>query len=643
MVVLRGGHEAGTKRLASPDSSHSFHTVKMALCGELQGIGTATIPPAPKARVQTPCWLLGLPRELIAVVMWQLRDEVGPLLVCRQVCKRLGAIVTGHDSLWRWVCAAEHLLLADAVPGGGGGGHWFGYFSRRRHLMQQWRTKQCTLQRAPANVPLRAKLALPSVLASGLAGEHEVAVRVYTGRMDGRVRELVLSAAGEPSEATATGTGTGTGSARAQQQQQQPGEGEAEGEATDADAGGEPEPDSGAATRTLGASSGGDADANAEAEDQPDGSCAVVSMALGAAMLWTGSMDSAVTVWDCSSSSDTFEAMARLEFHKGGVISLVTNDRYAMSGSLDGTVAVWRANAQTLADRQTQPEPEPWQRPAACAGWLHCAFEQHEAMIASLAISPVSSACGGRLGCSGSNDQTVYLYDLEAGKALSVFTGHTDCIGALAVWGDAAILSGSDDCTIRVWPLPGLDALPPRPCDAASASRRDAPVRGHARLQLQAGEEAPGDTVSTGKRTADSRGREDTDAAMETGIEARRAVVARARVKKQQARTILTGHADWVLRLRVVPSRNTLVSSSSDCTIRIWDLERMACLHVLARHEGLPTGLEITCGGRFIISASEAAADESEVNVWDLQEGALMCVITLQAFRVFKMTPEIVV
>lgn len=69
-------------------------------------------------------------------------------------------------------------------------------------------------------------------------------------------------------------------------------------------------------------------------------------------------------------------------------------------------------------------------------GWLRCS---------------ALSTDGKRL-ATGSLDCTIYLWDVESGKVIKTFKGHTDDINALAFLSNGnEIVSGSDDATIRIW------------------------------------------------------------------------------------------------------------------------------------------------------------------------------------------------
>ena len=67
--------------------------------------------------------------------------------------------------------------------------------------------------------------------------------------------------------------------------------------------------------------------------------------------------------------------------------------------------------------------------------------------VTSVAFSP-----DGKWALSGSNDNTVRLWDCQTGKELRSFLGHSDAVSSVAFSPDGKwALSGSDDKTVRLW------------------------------------------------------------------------------------------------------------------------------------------------------------------------------------------------
>ena len=77
-------------------------------------------------------------------------------------------------------------------------------------------------------------------------------------------------------------------------------------------------------------------------------------------------------------------------------------------------------------------------------------FEGHTDQVHSLAISP-----NGKLALSGSTDHTARLWDIEKGEEIKKFQGHTDEVRCVLFSPDGnQVLTASRDTTIRLWRMP---------------------------------------------------------------------------------------------------------------------------------------------------------------------------------------------
>jgi WD40 repeat protein len=76
----------------------------------------------------------------------------------------------------------------------------------------------------------------------------------------------------------------------------------------------------------------------------------------------------------------------------------------------------------------------------------------HTSAVNSVAFSP-----DGKLLASGSDDNTIKLWDVATGQEVRTFEGHTDWVTSVAFSPDGKLLaSGSWDNTIKLWDISDL-------------------------------------------------------------------------------------------------------------------------------------------------------------------------------------------
>jgi len=74
----------------------------------------------------------------------------------------------------------------------------------------------------------------------------------------------------------------------------------------------------------------------------------------------------------------------------------------------------------------------------------------------------------------------------------------------------------------------------------------------------------------------------------------------------------------------VTPDGKRAVSSSSDHTLKVWELESDRALRTLVGHSRSVNGVAVTPDGKRAVSAS----DDQTLKVWELESGACLATLT---------------
>ncbi|WP_433440976.1 protein kinase domain-containing protein [Nonomuraea sp. CA-141351] len=283
----------------------------------------------------------------------------------------------------------------------------------------------------------------------------------------------------------------------------------------------------------------------------------------GKSVAVTGSDDKTVRLWDLTTGRPIG---APLTGHTGAVLAVATTTMngkpVAVTGSDDKTVRLW--------DLTTG-------RP------IGAPLTGHTGAVLAVATTTVD---GKPVAVSAGKDRVLRFWDLKTGKpAGAARPGHTDWVRALAVTPDA-VVSASDDKTVRVWDLASDQVI----------TIRDLP---DVVISLAA--------IKTGTSwTLLGAGRDGVIRGWDTAGE--------------PVGTPLTGHTGFVTAVTaaVVDGVPTAFSGGADKSVRTWDLTKWTASAVAAGTPGHSAAVKAvaltTVGGRPV--AVSGGADKT-VRMWD--------------------------
>jgi WD40 repeat protein len=208
-------------------------------------------------------------------------------------------------------------------------------------------------------------------------------------------------------------------------------------------------------------------------------------------------------------------------------------------------------------------------------------FVGHEDQVAAVAVT-----VDGRRVLSGSHDCTLRLWDLQTGRLLRSFVGHTDGVLMVATMPDGrGALSASGDGTIRLWDL----------------------ETGETRHIVR------GDEIPLYKVAVTPDGQRAVSSPLSRSLELWDLASGRFRFN-------LIGHGDIVRAVAVTPDGHRALSGSQDCTLKLWDLANGRLVLTLAGHKAPVTAVAVLPDGGRAISGSV----DGILEVWDLASGRLL-------------------
>ncbi len=292
-----------------------------------------------------------------------------------------------------------------------------------------------------------------------------------------------------------------------------------------------------------------------------------------------------------------------------------------LSGRFDEEVLAERQTVDMSAKKKPQPsatDSGAEQELPPGVKLLHT-LEGHQGSVNCVAFDPQ----GGTL-ASGSDDNTVKLWNMQSGKLLHTLEGHQDMVFGVAFNPQGGMLaSGSGDKTVKLW--------------EARSGKLLRTLEGHQEMvwsvtfDLQGGMLASGSgdntvklwDVRSGKllRTLEEHHRIVLSVTFDLQGGMLASGSADNTVKLWEARSgkllrTLEGHQSAVYSVAFDPQGKTLASGSDDNTVKLWEAQSGKLLRTLEAHTSPIETLGFLCAGRLLASKGQ----DNVVRIWSCQD-----------------------
>ncbi|MBV7338849.1 hypothetical protein KFU94_63645 [Chloroflexi bacterium TSY] len=329
-------------------------------------------------------------------------------------------------------------------------------------------------------------------------------------------------------------------------------------------------------------------------------------------LLASASEDATICLWDLASG----ELLSILTEQTGTVYSIAFgttrhgDQQMLASASQDGTIRLWTSSGK-----------EPFE---------HRLLTEHTASVTAVDFSP-----DGDYLVYGSNDHTVYLWDIRNGTRRQMMRGHTDSVNCTAFSPDGkSIASSSADATIRLWDvasgqcyqtmsghtdLIGGVAFSPDGSMLASASTDNTvrlwnPHTAHCRLTLRGyPRNVRGTAISPDGSMVASGG---DDAIL-------RLWALPENLQEQLDPVNLTGHTRAIYAVAFSPDGSMVASSSMDNSVRLWETATLQQTgrprYVLDGHPTFVSSVSFSPDSQSVASISSGIG----IYIWHVSTGQL--------------------
>lgn len=341
------------------------------------------------------------------------------------------------------------------------------------------------------------------------------------------------------------------------------------------------------------------------------GSVWSVSWSPDGRILASGSSDHTMKLWDPS----TGELLATLYGHEDWIfaVDFDPNGYLLASGSCDQTVKLWDISivqAQGGSIKQ-----------ASNINTL----KAHESHVRTVKFSP-----DGKTLASGSQDQTIKIWDVQTGVLLRTLQGHTNWVRAVDYSSDGTLLaSGSGDGTVKLWEadtgrlLKTWQGYTNWFFSVAFSADDTILACGSQRESIHLWDITTGQTLKTLRENMSWVWSVDFNLNSRFLVSGSNDFLLRLwDVHTGQLVRTFRGHKGWAWSARFSPDGATLASGSGDHTVRLWDVHTGSLINTLEGHTNWVWSVAWSSDGNSIASGGQ----DNTARLWSAKTGKLLAV-----------------